>query len=100
MLIVFRVRLWGVKLTDERRFREGRASVAMLAARQTCLMVGREGYRIWSIMVGWTRPFLTDDQNEIIVERPHGLQLGPFGVSLTPSKVCQSILNRLVRSGL
>jgi hypothetical protein len=31
-LIVFQVLLWGVKLTDERRFHEGCASVAMLVA--------------------------------------------------------------------
>ncbi len=42
MLIVFQVLLWGVRLTDERRFREGRASVVVLVPRQTCLMSGRE----------------------------------------------------------
>jgi hypothetical protein len=45
-LIVFRVGLWGVKLTDKRSFHEGRVSVAMLVARQTCLMVGREVARL------------------------------------------------------
>jgi hypothetical protein len=82
---VFRVRLWGVTLTDERHFREGCASAVMLVAGQTCLMVGREiwwavkspVYRIWSITVVWTRPFLTDDLSAIIVERTHGLQLDP-----------------------
>ena len=40
--IVFRVRLWGVNLTDERHFRErGDAAV-----RQTCLIVGREIARL------------------------------------------------------
>jgi hypothetical protein len=79
-MIVFRVRLWGVTLTDERRFHVGRASVAMLVARQTCLMVGREVARLpdWSITVVWTRPFLTDDLSGIIVERTHDLQLDPF----------------------
>jgi hypothetical protein len=34
-----------MKLTDERRFREGCVSVAMLVARQSCLMVGRDVVR-------------------------------------------------------
>jgi hypothetical protein len=80
-LIVFRVRLWGVKLTGERRFHVGRASVAMLVARQTCLMVGREVARLPDLVnhgrVDQTVSY--DDLSGIIEERTHGLQLGRSG---------------------
>jgi hypothetical protein len=101
-LIVFRVRLWGVTLTDERRFHVGRASVAMLVARQTCLMVGREVARLPDL-VNHGRADQTVSYR--LPERNHSPEdpwpaTGPVRVSPTPSKVCQSLLNRLVRSGL
>ena len=74
------------ELTDERRFHWGRASVAILVAPNLLDggAVTSPVYRIWPITVVWTRPFLTDDQSKMIVERPYGLQLCPFGVSPGP----------------
>jgi hypothetical protein len=72
-------------------------------SRQTCLMVGRDVARLPDLANrgSVSRPCLTDDQNEMIVERPYGLQTGPVrGYPPNRSKVCQSLLNRLVRSGL